>query len=58
MGTFPHRIEQYSHVTRDTVEMGRATMQLLMERIENPLKMNTVQIVPYKLVLKGTELRK
>lgn len=49
---------KYSHVTRDTVEMGRATMQLLMERIENPLKMNTVQIVPYKLVLKGTELRR
>ena len=49
---------KYSHVTRDTVEMGRATMQLLMDRIKNPLKMNTVQIVPYKLVLKGTELRR
>ena len=49
---------KYSHVTRDTVEMGRATMQVLMDRIKNPFKMNTMQIVPYKVVLKGTERKK
>ena len=49
---------KYSHVTRDTVEMGRATMQVLMDRIKNPFKMNTMQIVPYQVVLKGTERKK
>ena len=45
-------------MTRDTVEMGRDTMQVLMDRIKNPFKMNTMQIVPYKVVLKGTERKK
>ena len=30
-------------------------MELLIERIDNPQKYNTVKIVPYELVLKGAE---
>ena len=46
---------KYSYVSRDTVEMGRIAMELLIERIRNPKKYRTVKIVPYELFLKGAE---
>lgn len=46
---------KYSYVSRDTVEMGRIAMELLIERIRNPKKYHTVKIVPYELFLKGAE---
>ena len=46
---------KYSYVSRDTIEMGRIAMELLIDRIQNPQKYYTVKIVPYELILKGAE---
>ncbi|MDD3172322.1 MAG: LacI family DNA-binding transcriptional regulator [Herbinix sp.] len=45
----------FSCVTRDAVEMGRKAMNLLLDRIENPTKERTISVMPYRLVLKGSE---
>ncbi|RRD96094.1 LacI family transcriptional regulator [Clostridiales bacterium COT073_COT-073] len=46
---------KYSYVTRDTVEMGRKTMRLLINRISDPKIQQQTCIMPYQLVLKGAE---
>ena len=46
---------KYSHVTRDTIEMGRMTMELLTERIHALVKYNVTQVVPFFMCLDGTE---
>lgn len=46
---------EFSCVTRDTKEMGRMAMNVLMERLENPLKERRICIMPYQLLLKGSE---
>ena len=46
---------KYSHVTRDTIEMGRMTMELLAERIHALVKYNVTQVVPFSMCLDGTE---
>lgn len=44
-----------SCVARDTVEMGRLAMRLLLERFENPKKERENCIMPFKINLKGSE---
>lgn len=46
---------KFSYVTRDTVEMGCRAMNLLLERLNNPDKERTICVMPYKVVLKGSE---
>jgi LacI family transcriptional regulator len=46
---------QFSYVGRDTIEMGRTAIYKLLERIENPDKPRDICIMPYKIVLKGSE---
>ena len=45
----------YSYVTRDTVAIGRKTMELLLGRIKQPDMPQTSVTFPYQLVLKGAE---
>lgn len=45
----------FSYVTRDTVEMGRVAINMLLSRINNPDRQRSIKIMPYKLVLKGSE---
>ncbi|WP_461204822.1 LacI family DNA-binding transcriptional regulator [Clostridium sp. DL1XJH146] len=45
----------FSYVTRDTIEMGRVAMNMLLERFKSPNKERNMCIMPYKLVLKGSE---
>lgn len=44
-----------SYVTRDTEEMGRVAMRMLLERMKYPNKERKLCIMPYKLMLKGSE---
>lgn len=44
-----------SYVTRDSEEMGRVAMRMLLDRMKNPNKERKLCIMPYKLVLKGSE---
>ncbi|WP_343209950.1 LacI family DNA-binding transcriptional regulator [Anaerolentibacter hominis] len=48
----------YSYVTRDTVEMGREAMRLLLGRIEEPDRPARTVMMPYKLALKGSERKR
>lgn len=45
----------FSCVSRDTIEMGRMSMRLLMERMEAPGLPRNIRVVPCKLELKGSE---
>lgn len=45
----------FSYVTRDTNEMGCIAMQLLLDRIKNPAKQRNICMMPYHLVLQGSE---
>ncbi len=47
----------FSYVTRDTVEMGRVAISMLLNRLKNPDMQRNFRIMPYKLVLKGSEKR-
>lgn len=47
----------FSYVSRDTYEMGRIAMRLLCDLIENKTTQRTIQMVPCKLELKGSERR-
>ena len=47
----------FSCITRDTYEMGRAAMRILCERIKNKSMQRTIHIVPCQLMLKGSECR-
>ncbi|MGI6070312.1 MAG: LacI family DNA-binding transcriptional regulator [Blautia sp.] len=44
-----------SYVDRDVVGMGRLAAQKLLERIDNPQKPRDITMVPYHLVLNGSE---
>lgn len=46
---------KFSYVGRDTVEMGRITMNKLLKRFEDIDKAKGITIIPYKVVLKGSE---
>lgn len=47
--------DHFSCVSRDTEEMGRMSMRLLLERMKNPNKMRNIVMIPCKLELKGSE---
>jgi LacI family transcriptional regulator len=47
----------FSYVTRDTIEMGRVAMNMLVDRFKFPNKQRNICIMGYKLVLKGSEKR-
>lgn len=49
---------KFSYVERDTIETGRKATYKLLERIDNPGKEIDICIMPYKIVLKGSEKRK
>jgi len=44
-----------SCVARDAVEMGRIAMRLLLERFQKPLKEREDYVVPFEIILKGSE---
>lgn len=48
----------FSCVSRDTEEMGKMAMKLLMHRMEKPNGHRNIWVVPCKLELKGSEARK
>ncbi|MDO5408087.1 MAG: LacI family DNA-binding transcriptional regulator [Eubacteriales bacterium] len=45
----------FSCVSRDTIEMGRMGMKLLMERMKSAEKQRAIWVAPCKLELKGSE---
>lgn len=45
----------FSCVARDTVQMGRLAMQVLLERMQNPDKQRQICMIPHRLILKGSE---
>lgn len=45
----------FSCVYRDTFEMGRAGLRLLLERIGNPEEPQKITRIPYQVILTGTE---
>ena len=45
----------FSWVARDTVQMGRLAMQVLLERMQNPDKQRQICMIPHRLILKGSE---
>ena len=45
----------FSCVARDTVQMGRLAMQVLLERMQNPDKQRPICMIPHRLILKGSE---
>jgi LacI family transcriptional regulator len=45
----------FSYVKRETEEMGRVAMRMLLERLKSPNKQRNIRIMPYQLVLKGSE---
>jgi len=47
----------FSCVARDTTEMGRLAMRLLLDRIENNSNQRIIHVVPCQLLLKGSERR-
>ncbi len=47
----------FSYVTRDTIEMGRVAMNMLLDRFEHTSKQRNICIMPYRLVLNGSEKR-
>lgn len=47
----------FSTVRRDNEEMGRQTVQMLMNRLENPKKSRSISMVPFRIDLQGTEKR-
>lgn len=48
----------FSCVYRDNYEMGRMAIRLLRERVEHPGKARSIDMVPYQVKLKGSEIRK
>lgn len=48
----------FSYVERDTINMGRMAMQMLLDRIEQPMLPRREHIIPAHLVLKGSEKKK
>lgn len=47
----------FSYVSRDTEEMGRMAMELLLQRMEKPNSQRNIWVVPCKLELKGSEMK-
>ena len=45
----------YSYVERETMNMGRIAMQMLLERIEQPDLPRREHIIPARLILRGSE---
>ena len=45
----------FSCVSRDTIEMGRMGVRLLMERMQHPDRQRNIWVAPCKLELKGSE---
>ncbi|MDO5409821.1 MAG: LacI family DNA-binding transcriptional regulator [Lachnospiraceae bacterium] len=45
----------FSYVGRDTVEMGRLAVKMLLERMESPKRQRQICMIPYELVLNGSE---
>lgn len=45
----------FSCVKRDTVEMGRLAVKVLLERMENPKRQRQICMIPYELMLNGSE---
>lgn len=45
----------FSCVARNTVQMGRLAMQVLLERMQNPDKQRQICMIPHQLILKGSE---
>lgn len=45
----------FSYVCRDTVEMGRVAMKLLIERMKNPKHSRQISMIPCELKLNGSE---
>lgn len=48
----------FSYVERDTIETGRKATYMLLERIDNPDEEIDICIMPFKIVLKGSEKKK
>ena len=47
-----------SCVCRDNYEMGRTAVRLLQERMDSPERTRTISMIPYRVVLKGSEKKK
>lgn len=47
----------FSCVSRDTEEMGRVAMELLLQRMKTPSAERNIRVIPCKLELKGSERR-
>ena len=47
----------YSYIERDAVNMGRMTIQMLLDRMANPSLPRREYIIPATLVLNGSEKR-
>jgi LacI family transcriptional regulator len=45
----------FSNVARDTIEMGRVAMRMLVDRINNPQRQRVECIMPFEVNLKGSE---
>lgn len=45
----------FSYIERDTIEMGRTAMYRLLERFQNQNKNREISIMPFNIVLKGSE---
>lgn len=45
----------FSYVARDSVEMGRVAMRMLLDRYLNPAKQRVESIMPFGVYLKGSE---
>ena len=45
----------FSYVVRESVEMGIKAVEKLLERIENPDKQREIYVMPFEIVLKGSE---
>lgn len=45
----------FSCVSRDTIQMGRMSMQLLVERMKRPDMQRSIWVTPCRLELKGSE---
>lgn len=48
----------FSYVGRDTVEMGKLAVKILLERMHNPHRQRQICMVPYELVRNGSETRR
>ena len=45
----------FSNVARDSVEMGRVAMRMLLDRCQNPQKQRVESVMPFRVNLKGSE---